>query len=57
VLLVEEYPFPEQWQPGSAVHLPFEQIDLVDGAFADHLLARSASDTGDDACLVAVSIH
>jgi PAS domain-containing protein len=27
------------------------------GAFADHLLARSASDTGDDACLVAVSIH
>jgi serine phosphatase RsbU (regulator of sigma subunit) len=27
------------------------------GTFADHLLARSASDTADDACLVAVSIH
>ena len=27
------------------------------GTFADHLLARSASDTGDDACLIAISIH
>jgi Stage II sporulation protein E (SpoIIE)/ANTAR domain/GAF domain len=27
------------------------------GTFADHLLARSASDTGDDACLVAVSVQ
>jgi serine phosphatase RsbU (regulator of sigma subunit) len=27
------------------------------GTFADDLLAGSASDTGDDACLVAVSIH
>jgi hypothetical protein len=27
------------------------------GAFADHLLARSTSDTGDDACLVAVAVQ
>ena len=27
------------------------------GTFADHLLARSASDTGDDACLVAVAVQ
>jgi serine phosphatase RsbU (regulator of sigma subunit) len=27
------------------------------GTFADHLLARSPSDTGDDACLVAVAIQ
>jgi len=27
------------------------------GTFADHLLARSASDTGDDACLVAVGVQ
>jgi hypothetical protein len=27
------------------------------GTFADHLLARSSSDTGDDACLVAVAVQ
>jgi Stage II sporulation protein E (SpoIIE)/Integrase core domain len=27
------------------------------GTFADHLLAHSASDTADDACLIAISIH